>query len=505
MGENKYLTGWPLILSAIAVSLGTFLMTLDYSIANVSIPYIAGDLAVSADQGIYVITSFAVGSAIALPITGWLTKRVGLIRLTVMCLLGFVLFSWVCGASRYLTMLVIARFLQGAAAGPLVPLSQTLIVSIFPPEKKNKALGFWSMIVVVGPIAGPILGGWISYDIYWPWIFFLNIPLGLFAAFIIHFFLSPMETKREKPPTDWMGLLLLAVGVSCLQFLLDKGQQFDWLTSPIIRTCAVTSFVCFAFLIAWELTHRTPLLELRLLKIPSYNLSVLFMGTMYAIYFGGVVLVPLWLQEYMGYTPIWAGLAVAPLGFLPALFSGLMSKFVARVGAIPLLALSLVFFALASFDGAFFNTDIDFFHIALSRFFFGLGLLFFIVPLFSLSIRDIPAEKLPSSTGMFHFVRAMMGGVGTSIFTTMWIRRSSFHHANQVAQVHPSREPVSGLYTQLSQMGITQEKAQTMVNDMATSQASVLGMNDCFYLMGWIFIGMLAILLFGKRKRSQPI
>lgn len=496
------LSGSRLFLAMLALSLACFLIVLDYSIANVSIPYIAGDLGVSANEGTYVITSFAVGSAIGLPMTGWLTKRVGIVRLTVLSLLGFIMLSWVCGISRNLEMLVIARFIQGLAAGPLVPTSQSLTVMIFPPEKKNKALAFWSTVVVVAPIVGPVVGGYISYDIYWPWIFFINIPIGLFAAFIIHTFLKPFESAREKIATDWVGLALLAIGVSCLQFLLDKGEQYDWFNSPIIASCAGTSLICFTYLIAWQLTTKNPLLDLRLFKIPSYTVSILYIATMYAIYFGGVILVPLWLQEFMGYTPIWAGIAVAPIGIMPALFSGLMAKIVSKVGAIIPLAISVILFAISSFDGAYFTTNVDLWHIAFSRFLFGFGMLFFIVPLFHLSVRDIPTEKLPSSTGMFHFVRAMMGGVGTSVFTTLWVRRSALHHANQVAAILPSREPVNNLYSQMDQLGITGEKAQAIVNDMATNQGALLGLNDCFYVMGWIFIGMLAILLIGKRNKQ---
>lgn len=504
MSENKYLTGFPLFLASIAVSLATFLIVLDYTIANVSIPYIAGDLGISANEGTYVITSFAVGSAIALPITGWLTQRIGLIRLTLFALLGFIFFSWTCGISPNLGFLVLSRFLQGIASGPLIPLSQTLIVSIFPPEKKNTAIGFWGMVVIVAPVVGPILGGWISYDIHWPWIFFINIPLGLFSALIIYLLLRPFETPIKKLPTDWIGIILLAIGVSTLQFLLDKGEQYDWTNSPLILTCMITSFLAFLYLVIWELFHPTPLLDLRLLKIPSYNLSCIYISTMYAIYFGGVVLVPLWLQQNMGYTAIWAGIAVAPLGIIPAFFAGLISKLIAKTGQIALIGISLVFFALSSFDGAFFNTDVDLYHVAFSRFLFGFGILFFTVPLFSLSVRDIPLEKLPSSTGMFHFFRAMMGGVGTSVFTTVWTRRSAFHHSNIVAEVLPSHANVSEFYTKLDSLGISGTKAQTFINGLVDQQAAVLGINDCFYVMGWIFLGMISLLFFGRKKKNAP-
>ncbi len=499
----KQLTGFPLYLSMLALSIGTFLIVLDYTIANIAIPYIAGDLAVSADQGVYIITSFAVGSAIGLAITGWWTKRVGIYRLTLISLFGFIAFSWICGISWNMVMLVVARFLQGLLAGPLVPVTQSLMIAIFPAEKKGAALAFWSTVVIVAPVVGPILGGWIAYDIHWPWIFFLNIPIGLFAAFIIMAFLKPFETPKEKTSTDWVGILLLSIGVTTLQFLLDKGEQYDWLNSTIIRTCFGATIVSFTLLIAWEWTRKNPLLDLRLLRIHSFTLSILFIGTMYAVYFGSVVLIPLWLQEYMGYTPIWAGVAVAPMGIAPVFFSWAIAKLAQRVGNIIPIAISLVLFSASCFATAFFTTNIDLWHVAATRLYFGLGMLFFIVPLFSLTVRDVPQEKLPAATGMFHFVRAMMGGVGASVFTTLWIRRSAFHHANQVATILPSRPVVSSFYHKLSQLGLTKDQAEEVVNDLATKQAAVLSLNDCFYLMGWIFIGMIAIIALGKRKKAK--
>lgn len=502
--ENKaeYLSGLHLVLATIAVSIATFLIVLDYSIANVSIPYIAGDLGVSADEGTYVITSFAVGSAIGLAITGWLADRFGMIQLTIFALTAFSILSWVCGISWSLPMIVSARFLQGLVSGPLVPMSQSLIVKMFPPAKRDAALGFWSTVVIVAPIIGPILGGWISYDYSWPWIFFINIPLGLVAAGIIFVTLRRFETLKIKFPVDWIGLVLLSIAVSSLQFLLDKGEQFDWLHSPLIRFCACAAVICFTFLFAWEWFHKDPILELQLLKIRSYALSIIFIGVMYAIYFGTVVLIPLWLQKYMNYTAIWAGVAVAPIGILPFLLSTFMSKIVNKIGLFIPLGMCMLFFALSSFVTAYMTTDIDIWHIMFSRLLLGLGLLFLIVPLFSYSIQDIATEKLPSATGMFHFVRAIAGGIGTSIFTTLWIRRSAFHHANLVAQIQYNRSPVVNLYDQLDGLQIAGKKAQTLVNDLANQQASLLAINDCFFLMGWIFIGLIAILFLGKKKKT---
>ncbi len=499
---NKALTGPALVIATIAVALATFLIVLDYSIANVSLPYIAGDLAVSADQGIYVITSFAIGSAIILPVSGWLTKRLGLIRLMLLSLMGFTLLSFVCGISQNIAMLVIARFLQGMAAGPLVPLSQSIIVMIFPPAKKATALAFWSTVTVTAPILGPILGGWICYDYSWPWIFFINVPLGLFSWIAIRALLKGYDTERVSQPTDWVGLILLAIGVSTLQFMLDKGQQYDWMHSPIIRTCAVASALAFFTLIPWELRHRTPLLELSLLKIRSYTLSIVFIAVAYAIYFGSVVLIPLWLQQNMGYTPTWAGLAVAPIGILPFLFSNLIGTWVKKRGSITPLLLSFFMFALSCFATAFLTTAVDIWHIGFSRFLLGAGLLLFIVPLFSLSIQEIPSEKLPSATGMFHFVRAMVGAIGTSLFTTLWERRTIYHSSIVGANVSEFQQPTRDALATLAQQGLQGEQAHGVLYELVNQQSALLAINDCFYVMGWIFLALSLVLILGRKRAT---
>lgn len=504
--EEKKLEGVsPLgrLLGAVGLCLSTFLIVLDYSIANVSIPYIAGDLAVSADQGTYVITSFAVGNAIVLPITGWLTRRFGLVRVTLFSLLGFIAFSWVCGSSFSLPMLVVARFFQGLVSGPLVPSSQSLLVSIFPQEQRQKALSIWSTIVIVAPILGPILGGWITYDFHWPWIFFINIPIGLFAAFVIRAFLKPFETPTDRPPSDWLGLFFLAIAVSTLQFTLDKGEQYDWLNSTLIRICICTSFIGFVYLIVWEWFKKNPIIELKLLKIPSYALSVFLIGTMYAMYFGSVVLIPLWLQEYMGYTPIWAGIAVAPLGIFACLFTWLLEPLIKKVGLLIPLAISCLLFSLACFVNAYFNTNVDLQLIMLTRLLFGAGILFFVVPVFSLSLCNMEKSQFPQATGLFHFVRALSGGIGTSVFTTLWIRRSAFHHSNLTSTLPQRSLSLENYEHTLSELGFNFTQKWAYINEMITQQAAMLGLNDVLYLMGWIFIALFVIMPLGKQRKRH--
>ncbi len=497
------LTGTSRYLVSIALSLATFMIVLDYSIANVSIPYIAGDLAVSNQQGTYVITSFAVGNAIGLPITGWLTKRVGAIKLITLSLLLFVLFSWLCGASWNFDALVSFRFLQGLTSGPLIPLSQTLILTTNPPEKKTAVLAFWSTIVIAAPIVGPLLGGWISYDYTWPWIFYINLPVGIISALIIWLVLKRYQDPTTKEPLDWFSLIMLTVFVACLQIFLDNGEQYDWFRSPWMRTFFISSCVSLVLLIGWCLTSNKPLLELRLFKIPSYAVSVFFMAISYAIYFGSVVLIPLWLQENMGYTSVWAGIAVCPIGIAPLLFSNFSGKLVSKIGSLIPLAICFILFAVASFFTAFLDTDVDIYVVGFSRFLLGCAIVFFVTPLFALNVRDLPHEKLPSGTGMFHFVRAMMGGVGTAIFTTLWIRRSAYHHQILSESVTPFAPQANQYFEQLHSLGFEGERALEIANIATNNQSAMLSINDCSYLMGWIFLSLILFLPLGRRKKEE--
>lgn len=486
------------------------MFVLDYSIANVSIPYISGDMGVSTDQGTYVITSFAVGNAIALPITGWLTKRIGAVKLICLSLFFFTLFSWTCGSAFNYEMLIVSRFLQGLASGPMIPLSQTLLIMVTPPERKNSALAFWSTIVITAPIIGPVLGGWISYDYHWPWIFYINIPVGILSLIAIWLILRKSETAQEKSPVDWVGLVLLAIHVTFLQFLLDKGEQYDWLNSPLILTCAILSFVAFTFLMVWSATTDNPLIELRLFKTRTFGISVLYIGVMYAIYFGSVVLVPLWLQTSMNYTSIWAGIAVCPIGIAPFLFGPLMGKAVSKFGTTVLLGICFILFAISCFYTAYLDTDVDIWHIGYSRFLLGCAIVFFITPLFAMSMQEIPHEKLASATGLFHFVRAMSGGIGTSIFTTMWIRRSAYHHARVGEALTPYSSQTTAYLKDLSDLGLQDTKGLEQLNNALTQQADMLSINDCFFVMGCIFIGLMLFLPLSRKKngsteiQSQP-
>lgn len=497
-----YLTGFGRFFSIFALSLATFLIVLDLSIANVSIPYISGDLGVAVDQGTYVITSFSVGNAIALPLTGWLTDRLGAVRLITLSIFGFVLLSALCGLSYSLPMLVTSRFFQGLLAGPLVPLSQSLLISTNPPEHKNRVLGVWSTVTVCGPVVGPILGGWITFNYSWEWIFYINIPTGIFCILIILAYLKRFETTRKILPIDKLGFFLLAIAASSFQFILDKGEQFDWLQSNLILTLSILSFLSFLFFLIWEYFKDNPLVDFSLFRYRSYTLSILFIIFMYSSYFGAIVIVPLWLQSSMGYNSVWAGLAIAPLGIPPLFLGALGVKAIERFGKILTLGLSLFFFSLSSFYTAFFATNVDVWHVMFSRLIMGFGLIFFIAPIIALSVQDVDEKRLPEAAGFFHFVRTLCAGIGTSMFTTLWIRRQAFHHERICENITPYSPAFQSLAKKLPKLAYDNTASLIATNGMVDQQSAMMTFNDIFFFMGWLFIFLLFLLPIGMKKRG---
>src|ERR1700749_1755236 len=320
------LTGSALGLGTIALSLATFMNVLDSSIANVSLPAIAGDLGVSPVQGTWVITSFGVANAISVPLTGWLTQRFGAVRLFTLSVILFVIASILCGLAPSIEMLIAFRVLQGFVAGPMIPLSQTLLLSTYPPQKAGPAVALWGVTTLVAPVAGPLLGGYITDNFTWPWIFYINIPVGIFAAGVTWSIYSKRETPIVKRPIDGIGLAMLVLWVGSLQIMLDKGKELDWFNSSTIVTLAIIVVIAFAVFVAWELTDDHPVVDIRLFAGRNFLFGATALSIAYGLFFGNVVLLPLWLQQYMGYTATNAGWALAPVGLFAILLTPLVGK-----------------------------------------------------------------------------------------------------------------------------------------------------------------------------------
>src|SRR5258706_8861710 len=325
------LKGSDLVLGTVALSLATFMNVLDSSIANVSIPAIAGDMGVSPAQGTWVITSFAVANAISVPLTGWLTQRFGQVRLFTASVLLFVIASWLCGLAPNIESLIFFRVLQGLVAGPMIPLSQTLLLGSYPTSKAGSAMAMWAMTVLVAPVVGPLLGGWITDNISWPWIFYINIPVGIAAAGITWSIYRKRDPGPRRVPLDYVGLGLLVMWVGSLQIMIDKGKELDWFNSGQIVTLAIIASVGFLFFLAWELTETHPIVDLRLFGQRNFLMATAALSVAYCVFFGNVVPPPAWLQQYMGYTASLAGMALAPVGVLAIMLSPWVGKNVAKI------------------------------------------------------------------------------------------------------------------------------------------------------------------------------
>lgn len=503
-----YYTGWRLILLNFAIGLGTFVQILDTTIANVAIPYIAGNLSVSADQGTWVITSFAASNAIVLPLTGWLADHFGRVRLFVWSVLLFGLVSFLCGLSTSLPMLVFLRVIQGAVAGSLIPLSQSLIVASNPPEKQGVALGFWAMIVVVAPVLGPIVGGYLTEVYSWPWIFYVNVPICIFSGLIVWYFLKAHESKIKRVPIDWVGLVLLAVGVGALQIMLDKGKDLDWFESNIIILLTILSTVSLLYFAIWTYYQEHPIVDFSFFKNRNYALSVTMLSIGFLLYFASVVTIPLWLQTEQMYTAYWAGIAVAPIGIPPLFLATSVGKYAQRFDPRYFALGSFIIFSLAFFYQANFTTVISLKHIMISRLLIGLGLSFFFLPLIQLSSADIPSDRYASAAGVMNFIRILIGsGFGTSLSIEMWTRLEIFHHARLAESITSYRPQVTQFYQSLEQRGaqFTSDVVTNLMDQQVEQQAFILSTNDLSWLSAWLFLALIPLIFFCKSVKTKDI
>ncbi|WP_147693840.1 DHA2 family efflux MFS transporter permease subunit [Vogesella mureinivorans] len=476
------LQGGQLWLAALLLAAANFVAVLDTTIANVSVPNIAGSLGVSSSQGTYVITSYAVAEAITVPLTGWLAARFGTVRLFAGAMMLFGVFSLLCGMATSLEMLILFRVLQGLAGGPLMPMSQTLLLQIFPKEKAGAAIGLWSMTTLVAPIMGPILGGVLCDEASWPWIFYINVPIAIACGYFGWHLLKRYQSPLMKMRFDTIGLALLVLWVGAFQIMIDEGKNLDWFGSPIIVGLAVVSAIGFAAFMIWELTERDPVVNLRVFRHRGYWVSVATISLAFGSFFGATVLTPQWLQAYMGYTATEAGHATAMSGILAVLVAPLAAQLSQKMDPRPLVFAGVMWLGAVTLYRSFGTTDMGFWQVALPLLFQGVGMPFFFVPLTGLAMASVEPEEMASAAGLMSFMRTLAGAFATSIVTTAWDDKASHYHAELTALVDSTPQALQ----QLGNGSIDAGREQ--LSQLIQAQSIMLSTNELFWLSGLSFV-----------------
>ena len=492
------LTGWQLWAAALFLSMANLIAILDMTIANVSVLTIAGSLAVTPTQGTWVITSYAVAEAITVPLTGWFTARYGSVKVFVVAMAAFGLFSALAGLSTSLGFLVFARVLQGMAGGPLMPLSQTLLLRIFPKEKAGAATGIWAMTTLVGPVLGPILGGWICDNYTWPWIFLINLPIAAACAWICWKILRRYETRIVRNPIDVIGFVLLIVWVGALQIMLDEGKNLDWFSSPLIVGLGIVAVVGFVAFLIWEFTAAHPIVDLRVFRHRGFSAAVLTISLTFAGFFAANVLTPLWLQSFMAYTATDAGTTTAWIGITAFLTAPAVAAMSMKMDPRKLVFYGIVWIGLITLYRTIATTQMSYWDIALPLMLLGLGMPFFFIPSTAAALSSVEEEETNSAAGLMNFMRTLSGAIATSMVTTYWDDEIARNRAELVGVIDPGQV----IYSQLTSQGMTDAQALVVLERMVTEQSVMLATNELMLVVAlMLLVSACFIWLVPKSKR----
>lgn len=498
-------------LIAIAVMSSTFMEVLDTTVVNVSLPHIAGNLSASTDEATWTLTSYLVANAIILPMTGWLAGRFGRKRLLMLAVTGFTAASFACGLAPSLGALIGFRIIQGACGGGLQPLSQAILLESFPPQKRGQAMAFWALGIVVAPMLGPVLGGWLTDNYSWRWVFYINVPIGVIAILLTQAFVfDPPYLRREKTGIDYWGIGLLVVGIGSLQVLLDKGQEDDWFGSHFIIMLAVLAVIGMGGLIIRELKAAHPIIDLGVFRYRSYAVGTFLMTIVGFVLYGSTVLLPLLMQELLGYTATHAGITNLPRGMASFLFMPVVGILVGKIDSRKLLATGLIATAGAMFMVSFFSLDVGFWNFWWPLMLQGAGLGLIFVPLTTVTNDSIPRERMGNATSLFNLMRNIGASVGISTVETLQFRYMQTHinnlgrHVNEASS--QSQRVLAGLQQVFMSRGAdsvtAMHQAQGALWGMVQQQAAMLSYNDVFRFLGGMFILLLPLLLLMEKPKG---
>lgn len=483
------LQGMSLWFTAFALAIANFVVVLDMTIANVSIPHIAGGIGISPREGTYVITSYAVAEAISVPLTGWIANRFGTVRIFSLGVISFGVFSILCGLAPNFLFLIVGRIFQGLTGGPLMPLSQTLLMKIFPAEKRMLGMAIWGMTTMIAPICGPIFGGIICDTWGWNWIFLINIPFALLCGILVWRALRLIDQPTRHSRVDFIGLILMILFVSSLQLILDEGHQMDWFQSKFIVLLSVIAFFGFIAFLLWELTQCDPIIDLSVFSFQGYTMTVLVISTTFGAFFASIVLLPLWLQTNMGYTASDAGYIMACHGLFGLLCTPIATHLAQKFDLRKIAGVAIIWIGIMTIARSFNTRDMDFWSIAIPLMLQGVAMPFFFIPLSNLALSSLQPEKISSGAGLMNFLRTLAGAFGTSVATTSW-----FNHARS------TRHMMSGT------LHVGDTLLPPALMEMLVDMESVmLSTNYLFFITGFAFFISASLLFFVPKSFANRV
>ncbi len=493
---------------ALAVVLPTLLEVIDTSVVNVSLDHIRGSLSAGIDEATWTITAYLVSNAIIIPLTGWLSRIFGRKRYLLFSIILFTISSFLCGSARTISALVFFRIIQGIGGGALQPISQTILLEAFPPKEYGMAMAIFGVGVMFGPIVGPVLGGWITDNWSWNWIFYINIPIGIISVLMVMLFIQdPPYLKRIKEKIDYIGLGLIVVGIGCLQVVLDKGQREDWFSSSLIVYLAIAALVCLVTFIFWELKRRDPILDLRQLKNISFASANLIQGVTFFVLFGSILLLPLFVQQLLGYNAFLSGMVLAPGGLATLISMPLSGKLIQKFNPKAVLASGLLITTYSIFAMSHFNAAIDFNTVAFSRIIMGFGMGMVFVPLTSLAFSTIKKEEMGNATSIFAIIRNISGSFGIAIMTTLLARRAQFHQFRLSEQLNPFDQHYQLGLSKAAEMlsyktgAVSVSAANGVIYQQMAKQAALFSFTDAFYFSTLLMICVIPIVFLLKKPK----
>lgn len=508
MPESKPINPW---IVAISVMCCTFMEVLDTTVVNVSLPHIAGNLSATIDEATWVLTSYLVANAVILPITGWLSNHFGRKRLLMFSVVGFTASSFLCGAAPTLPLLIVFRLLQGACGGSLAPLSQAVLLEAFPPESRGKAMGFWGLGIVVAPVLGPVLGGWLTDSYSWRWVFYINLPVGVLSIFMVQMFVfDPPYIRRSEAGVDWWGIAMLAVWIGALQVVFDKGQELDWFSSRFINGLVATAAVFLIGFLIRELMAKDPVLNLNVFKWRSYSAGVFLMTVLGFVLYGSIVLLPIWLQTLLGYPAVTTGFTMAPRGLGSMIGMPLVGMFASRFDSRKVLAGGLLLGAASTWRLSQLNLDAGFWDLCWPQAIQGFGLSMIFVPLTTIAMNPVPREQMGNATSVYNLMRNLGGSIGIAIvamLNTRYQQRYTDILGSHVTAANPEAIQRLNAARALflangSGKALADQRAYATIFGMVERQAAMRAFVDLFQLLTIVFLLMIPLTLIMRKPKS---